>query len=533
MSYLALARKWRPQRFEDIVGQKPILKALENGLNHQRLHHAYLFTGTRGTGKTTLARLIAKCLNCEKGITSNPCNTCSNCQDFLNNRFVDLLEIDAASRTRVEDTREILENIQYAPTKGRYKIYLIDEVHMLSGHSFNALLKTLEEPPTHVKFLLATTDPEKLPITILSRCLRFHLKPLHPHEISTQLQHILNQEKITYEFNALKLIAYFAKGSMRDALSLLDQAIMFGNGTVQEVEFKSMLGIIPKESLYDLLQALIEQNSEQIITFSQSVFEQNLSFETVLDELLSLLHKISVIQMIRDASFSEIDDLSRLRLFAENLSPETVQLFYQIALIGKKDLPLAPAPQMGFEMILLRMLAFKPENITNRPKSIQSAPGSLEPSLKPAANHALSTHQINMDTSLEQPKKPKHLMNWNSIVEQLPLNYLAKNLAQHCIAKEWSENFIHLLLDPKQAVLLNTFVEKDLQAALQNFFQTELTLKISVANEVIVTPMQEQKAEYKRTKEQAIKSLKEDDHLQKILKTFDVSLQSDNVEPRL
>ena len=362
MSYQVLARKWRPQAFADVVGQEHVLTALANGLSLGRIHHAYLFSGTRGVGKTSIARLLAKGLNCETGITATPCGQCDNCREIEQGRFVDLIEIDAASRTKVEDTRDLLDNVQYAPARGRFKVYLIDEVHMLSRHSFNALLKTLEEPPSHVKFLLATTDPQKLPVTILSRCLQFHLKALDVEQIQQQLAHVLEQEHIAAEPRALHLLARAADGSMRDALSLTDQAIAMGQGSVTRDTVAQMLGTLDDEQPLALIEALVEGQGEQVMALLNQAASRGVEWEALLVEMLRLLHRIAMVQLL-PSSLSE-DDLSqadRLRELARVLPPADVQLYYQTLLMGRKDLPLAPDRRLGVEMTLLRALAFHPQ----------------------------------------------------------------------------------------------------------------------------------------------------------------------------
>ncbi|MCW2255845.1 DNA polymerase-3 subunit gamma/tau [Providencia alcalifaciens] len=364
MSYQVLARKWRPQKFSDVVGQQHVLTALANGLEHQRLHHAYLFSGTRGVGKTTIARLFAKGLNCEVGITATPCGKCANCLEIEQGRFVDLIEIDAASRTKVEDTRELLDNVQYAPARGRFKVYLIDEVHMLSRHSFNALLKTLEEPPEHVKFLLATTDPQKLPVTILSRCLQFHLKALDVTQISEQLEHILNAESIEHDSRARQLIARAADGSLRDALSLTDQAIAMGQGKVTADVVSQMLGTLDDEQPLAVIEALIRADGMAVMSEVEHAASRGADWENLLVEILSLLHRVAMIQLL--PASKETDPSStdgRLRQIARIISPADLQLFYQTLLVGRKELPYAPERRMGVEMALLRALAFHPKSI--------------------------------------------------------------------------------------------------------------------------------------------------------------------------
>lgn len=384
MSYQVLARKWRPRRFDEMVGQEHVLKALVNALDNNRLHHAYLFTGTRGVGKTSLARLFAKSLNCEQGISSQPCGQCSACREIAEGRFVDLIEVDAASRTKVEDTRELLENVQYAPTQGRFKIYLIDEVHMLSTHSFNALLKTLEEPPPHVKFLLATTDPQKLPVTILSRCLQFNLKNLTSERIVQHLTHVLNEEQIAYEETALWLLARSAEGSMRDALSLTDQAIAFGSGTVHEEDVRMMLGAIDQRLIYNILDAITRHDGDQVLAASRDLAEFSPDYNTVLGDMISLLHRIALAQAVPNAVDNSLGDEQQVRALAGALRAEDVQLFYQIAVMGRKDLPYLPHPREGFEMVLLRMLAFRPSDVGAAPVPPPSA--SANTSTSPATN---------------------------------------------------------------------------------------------------------------------------------------------------
>ncbi|TGD73567.1 DNA polymerase III subunit gamma/tau [Mangrovimicrobium sediminis] len=367
MSYQVLARKWRPKSFREMVGQEHVLRALINALDHDRLHHAYLFTGTRGVGKTTIARILAKCLNCEQGVSSEPCGECGSCLEIAEGRSVDLLEVDAASRTKVEDTRELLENVQYAPTRSRYKIYLIDEVHMLSTSSFNALLKTLEEPPPHVKFLLATTDPQKLPATVLSRCLQFNLKNMPPEQIVGHLESILGQEMISFETPALWLLGRAAAGSMRDALSLTDQAIAFGSGKLTEAEVRSMLGSVDLGFIYELLEEVAGGDAASVLAVVARMGEHGADFDNSAEELISLLHRIAVAQVVPDAVDNTWGDAERVAALAAAITAEDAQLYYQVAINGKRDMALAPEPRVGFEMSLLRMLAFRPAQETAAP----------------------------------------------------------------------------------------------------------------------------------------------------------------------
>ena len=373
MSYQVLARKWRPRSFREMVGQTHVLKALINALDSQRLHHAYLFTGTRGVGKTTIARIIAKCLNCETGVSSTPCGECSICKEIDEGRFIDLIEVDAASRTKVEDTRELLDNVQYAPSRGRFKVYLIDEVHMLSSHSFNALLKTLEEPPPHVKFLLATTDPQKLPVTILSRCLQFSLKNMPPERVVEHLSHVLGVEQVPFEDDALWLLGRAADGSMRDAMSLTDQAIAFGEGKVLAADVRAMLGTLDHGQVYGVLQALLEGDARGLIEAVRHLAEQGPDWAGVLAEILNVLHRVAIAQALPDAVDNGQGDRDRVLALAQALPAEDVQFYYQMGLIGRRDLPLAPDPRSGFEMVLLRMLAFRPADHGQPPR------GALKP----------------------------------------------------------------------------------------------------------------------------------------------------------
>ncbi|MEZ8131250.1 DNA polymerase III subunit gamma/tau [Enterovibrio norvegicus] len=389
MSYQVLARKWRPHQFKDVVGQSHVLTALANALDHNRLHHAYLFSGTRGVGKTTIARIFAKGLNCEQGVTSTPCGVCSTCQEIDQGRFVDLLEIDAASRTKVEDTRDLLDNVQYKPARGRYKVYLIDEVHMLSRHSFNALLKTLEEPPEYVKFLLATTDPQKLPVTILSRCLQFHLKHLDTTQIKHQLEHVLSEETVASEPRALSLIARAAEGSMRDALSLTDQAIALGNGAVNEAQVTEMLGTLSTDQALLLLETLSSGDANLVMQCLTQLAEVGVEWDGLLKEIASQLHRVAMAQALPESVDTSSPDAERVTMLSHALTPQDTQLFYQIVLQGRQDLPYAPDGRAGLEMVLLRMLAFRPVTSTHFEPEAISVP-STEPGQRAiASSHAM------------------------------------------------------------------------------------------------------------------------------------------------
>ncbi|MDL0429689.1 DNA polymerase III subunit gamma/tau [Marinobacter sp. TBZ242] len=376
MSYQVLARKWRPRTFEDMVGQEHVLQALIHALDNQRLHHAYLFTGTRGVGKTTIGRLLARCLNCETGVTATPCGTCSSCQEIQEGRFVDLIEIDAASRTGVDDMRELTDNVQYSPSRGRFKVYLIDEVHMLTNQSFNAFLKTLEEPPEHVKFLLATTDPQKLPVTVLSRCLQFNLKRMTPEHIAGHLRHVLTQEGIPFEEPALWLLARAADGSMRDALSLTDQAIAFGNQKLSGSDVSNMLGTIDQRDIEKLVNALVENDGPALLSEISRISDFAPDYSVILADLLSLFHRVTMEQVVPGSVDNALGDAAQVESLARRLSAEDAQLFYQAALMGRKDLAVTPDARMGFEMTLLRMLAFRPGADRREPPAIASGGSS-------------------------------------------------------------------------------------------------------------------------------------------------------------
>ena len=406
MSYQVLARKWRPRFFDEMVGQEHVLRALINALNEERLHHAYLFTGTRGVGKTTIARILAKCLNCEQGVSARPCGTCSSCQEIAEGRFVDLIEVDAASRTKVEDTRELLDNVQYAPTRGRFKVYLIDEVHMLSTHSFNALLKTLEEPPAHVKFLLATTDPQKLPVTILSRCLQFSLKNMTPEKIVSYLAQVLDAEGLSYEEPALWQLGRAAQGSMRDALSLTDQAIAYGEGQVGEAQVNAMLGTMDRGRLFKLAEVMARANASEVLAEVSAMAEHGPDYDEVLQGLLTIWHRASLAQVVPDAIDNTQGDRDAILKLAVNMQPEDLQLYYQIALSGRADLNLAPDPRQGFEMILLRMLAFRP--VTEAPVDLD-LPGALTQASATPTQSISTGGQVDVDEEALEAEKKKPL----------------------------------------------------------------------------------------------------------------------------
>lgn len=533
MSYQVLARKWRPKKFQEMVGQEHILRMLTNALEHQRLHHAYLFTGTRGVGKTTLARLLAKSLNCEKGISANPCGICSICQSIDAGKFLDLIEVDAASRTKVEDTREILDNVQYAPTQGRYKIYLIDEVHMLSGHSFNALLKTLEEPPAHVKFLLATTDPKRLPVTILSRCLQFNLKRVPLEQITAHLQHICETEKIIFERMALELVAKAADGSMRDALSLLDQTIAFCGEKVTTTETREMLGSIEQDAIFRLLNAIADHDGKALLDEITKLSEHAPDFNQILEELLSTLHEISVTQLVK-----EITATPDIQSLSTKISKEEVQLYYQIALIGRKDLPFAPNPQHGFEMVMLRMLAFKPTNESTTPAPTKINSQAQVPQAKIAVPEKTITNKPaeTQKTPTKEPAPPtgsnanNTTSNWSEILPQLQLTGLGQALASNCTLMHFSEDKIELALAPQHEPMLNKKLQERIEQSLAKFFNKPIKLEIKLTTEELHTPAK-QKAQEKTEKQiAATESIQNDTHVKKMLEMFDATLDVGSIK---
>jgi DNA polymerase-3 subunit gamma/tau len=527
MSYQVLARKWRPHTFLEMVGQEHVLRMLTNALDNQRLHHAYLFTGTRGVGKTTLARILAKCLNCEAGISSNPCNTCSICQAVDSGRFLDLLEIDAASRTKVEDTRELLDNVQYAPTQGRYKIYLIDEVHMLSGHSFNALLKTLEEPPAHVKFLLATTDPKRLPVTILSRCLQFNLKRVPVEQITQQLQHISTTENIQFEVAGLTQLAEAADGSMRDALSLLDQAIAFCRDNVTTDDVRRMLGNVEQDYIFRLLTALANQDGSQLLQEITLLAEHAPDFDHILENVLSCLHSSAIAQAIKaqPGQHEVITDL------AKRLSPEDVQLYYQIALIGRRDLSLAPSPIHGFEMVMLRMLAFKPAAIANSaaPVKAVAAPRMAPPAAAPATTTAPAEKMSAVSKPAAAPLNPTS-DNWSDILAQLSLTGMTQALAANCALEKMTDNRIELALSAKHQPMLNANSQERMEEALTRYFNKPISVQITISTAELNTYAKQHEEAQKTRHASAVEAITTDNQVQKIMDVFGATLDMNSIK---
>lgn len=500
MSYQVLARKYRPKSFNALVGQETTTRILEHALKTGRLHQAYLFSGTRGVGKTTVARILAKCLNCEKGPSETPCQQCPVCIAIDNGTCPDLIEVDAASKTKVEDTRHLLDNVQYQPTSARFKIYLIDEVHMLSSHSFNALLKTLEEPPEHVKFLLATTDPQKLPVTVLSRCLQFPLKPIAVEAMTQQLASLLKTETIAFEIEALKTISKAANGSLRDALSILEQAINYGEGKVFLKPVNQMLGLSQPEHVLALLEAVIAGDTYSVCTQVKAFDAAGVDFEHLLNQLLEAIHQITLLQVTQES----LDLLALSKL----VTPEGVQLLYQIGLQGKQDMPFAPNIKMGFEMTLLRMSAFQPMMITLD----MTEPKKQEKTAQEAIISPLSS-------------KKENNPDWATLIPQLKLQGLAKIFAEHCALVEWQNNTLKLALESAQKPLLTPRHQERLQAALQTHLGKPIKVEVELTQAYVAkTPVAKAKAAQKEKLDAAKDTLGNDNTLQKFMKTFDAKV---------
>jgi DNA polymerase-3 subunit gamma/tau len=531
MSYLVLARKWRPKDFSDTVGQEHVLQALMNALETGRLHHAYLFTGTRGVGKTTIARILAKALNCETGVTPNPCGECSACREIDEGRFVDLIEVDAASKTKVDDTRDLLDNVQYAPARGRYKVYLIDEVHMLSKSSFNALLKTLEEPPEHVKFLLATTDPQKLPVTVLSRCLQFNLKRMTPRLITDRLTHICGAENIEFEPTALAMLARAADGSMRDALSLLDQAIAYCGGKIEEAATATMLGTIDRDHVMRLMHLLAAGDAKGIIEAIREIDEQFPDYSRLLDDVARDLQRVAVYQVV--GTCDSEDELSEKEVagLAELMPTADVQLFYQIAIMGRRDLHLAPDPRSGAEMTLLRMLAFKPAEVAATGSSgggsvaLKVASRNEAPVQKKAQTEAIQPPQ-----SSTAPSSWSDDPDWSQLVSDLELSGAVRLLASNCAFLRREGNTVYLGLDPRSDAML-TEQRKDLIAELlTEHFGENLVVDIALGAAAEETPLQQESRMADERLEEARQSLEADPNVQTLKTMFGAELKTDTIE---
>lgn len=531
MSYLVLARKWRPKDFADTVGQEHVLQALINALGSGRLHHAYLFAGTRGVGKTTIARILAKALNCETGVTAKPCGECSACREIDEGRFVDLIEVDAASKTKVDDTRDLLDNVQYAPARGRYKVYLIDEVHMLSKSSFNALLKTLEEPPPHVKFLLATTDPQKLPVTVLSRCLQFNLTRLTPKLIQDRLARICDAEGIKAEGPALALLARAADGSLRDALSLLDQAIAYCGGNVEEAPVATMLGTIDRDHVARLVSLLAAGDAAGIIDAMREIDEQFPDYARLLDDLARVLQQIAVYQVVGNLESEETSSDSSLGEWADALSPADVQLFYQIALIGRRDLHLAPDTKSGAEMTLLRMLAFRPAQAA--PASGSSAAGGATRNAVAATKSAASpvAKAVQAKTSAAAASAPAWCdPDWQDLIPALRLGGADRLLASSCALLRREGNTVFFSLDPASESYLTRQRKDSLAKVLSQYFGESLSVDISIGKAAIESPMQTEsrRADERIAAERA--KLEADPNVQALKDMFGAELNAESIK---
>jgi DNA polymerase-3 subunit gamma/tau len=529
MNYQVLARKWRPSNFTQVVGQEHVVKSLMNALQHDRLHHAYLFTGTRGVGKTTIARILAKAINCENLQDFNPCGVCSVCRDLDEGRFLDLIEVDAASRTKVEDTRDLLDNAQYAPNHGRYKVYLIDEVHMLSGHSFNALLKTLEEPPPHVKFLLATTDPHKIPVTVLSRCMQFNLKQLLPGQIFKQMQFILEQEQIEFEAAALKLLSRAADGSMRDGLSLLDQAIVFGNGKVAAEDVGAMLGTVAQQPVEDIVSALAQGDAAAIMDKISEMANTQPDFRDVLKQILQVLHRIALIQQLPGVIDHDFDG-DMIVALSSKLTPEDVQLYYQIALIGQRDLDLAPDPRSGFEMVMLRMLTFRPATI----EATSAKPAQIRQTINKEARTVDKPAVIEQASQIAEQSNPeavspKHDQNWADMIAAMKINGPTRELANNCVLETIDDNVCTLLVDP--AYIRGARAEETLRKALQAYRGSPLKLVINTKKTAIDTPAVQLAKEREDKQQAAMDAINSDESIQALKDHFDARVLPGTIEP--
>ena len=592
MSYQVLARKWRPKSFETLVGQDHVVRALSNALDQQRLHHAYLFTGTRGVGKTTLARILAKSLNCETGISAKPCGVCSACTEIDRGRFVDLIEVDAASNTQVDAMRDLLDNAQYAPSAGRFKVYIIDEVHMLSKSAFNAMLKTLEEPPAHVKFILATTDPQKVPVTVLSRCLQFNLRQMAGTSIIDHLQNILTQEAIPFQASALHLIARAADGSMRDALSLTDQAIAYGGQSVNEAEVRDMLGAIDQSYLYQLINALLAEDGPALIAQAQAMEQRSLSFESALNDLAQLLHQIAVAQTVPDSVAHDLPERAVLLDFAQRIPAATLQLYYQIALLGRRDIGLAPDELAGFSMSLLRMLAFSPKDqaLSNAsPPALKAQTTSPTPVAASVATTASDTaaastiaaneaskpqvpHEESMQAAAEEsppapssdempfeetmPSEPIPMAeaanadaeyshnepmpvdaglsrqfngDWRNLVDNLKLG-LARALSQHCELISYDENSISLSVPEMQKHLLLPNYQEKLSTSINQYFDKKIKLHFSVGG-TGNTPAQQINQEKAQAQSSAENAIEQDGFVQALINDFGAQIIPNSIKP--
>jgi DNA polymerase-3 subunit gamma/tau len=529
--YTALARKWRPHSFAEMTGQEHVLRALSNALSSDRVHHAYLFAGTRGVGKTTVARILAKCLNCERGVSATPCGECASCRETDTGRNVDLIEVDAASRTRVDDTRELLDNVQYAPTRSRYKIYLIDEVHMLSANSFNALLKTLEEPPPHVKFLLATTDPQKLPVTVLSRCLQFNLKRLPVALIAARLQFILKAENLEFEPAAVQLLAQAGDGSLRDALSLLDQLLAYGNGRALEADARAMLGGVGRDQVVQLARLLAAGEPQALLAFAQALDERSSDYAQLLDQLASLLERVALKQLVSDYEGDELHPPEQLSELAAAMNPEDVQLYYQTAILGRRDLTLAPDPKTGFRMTLIRMLAFRPA-AAGVGAAASAAPAGTVPARGPTSA-AASTPAAAGPAAVSPARvaSAPPAQDWPGILASIDLAGMPRQLANNCVLLGRDGATLRLALDPRGATLHTRALEDKLAQALARHFGSPVRLEIEVRGSDTETPARSSERLQAERRAQALGAFEADSTVEAIKQRFDATVLVDTVRP--
>jgi DNA polymerase III subunit gamma/tau len=551
MSYVVLARKWRPKRFADMAGQEHVLRALANALDNDRVHHAFLFTGTRGVGKTTVARILAKSLNCEtNGVSSNPCGQCAACREIDEGRFVDLIEVDAASRTKVDDTRDMLDNVQYAPTRGRYKVYLIDEVHMLSNHSFNALLKTLEEPPPHVKFLLATTDPQKLPVTVLSRCLQFSLKRLPAPLIGERLKMISEAEKLPFEPAALVLLARAAEGSMRDALSLLDQLIAFGGGRVNEVDARAMLGTIDRGHVGRLVDALARGDGAALLAEVRVLDTDAPDYDRALTELAAFLQRIAIVQIVPEAAADDEEfDAGELRRLAQAISREDAQLYYQIAIGGRRDLNMAPEPRLGFEMTLLRMLAFRPDGaqqsvgsesikpIAANAKVIANKAAGV-PQAAPAARVDAPAPNLAAAPATALPAMPPSLRlvsvdaaNWPALVEAAGLSGMVRQFALNCVPASFANEVLTLKIDQSTADRRNKATDEKLAQGLSKYFTRDIRVVFEIAEAELASPARQRALAEQERVARAASAFESDPAVKGLRERFGADVDVGSIKP--